>query len=292
MSLRVGARGSDLSLAQTRWLIAQLRDAHPGLEVELVTIETHGDRDQTTALDMLWPPGGFVKEIERALLAGDIDVAVHSLKDVPTEAVEGLVVAAIPRREDPRDVLLAREPVSLHALPAGFTIGTCSARRALQIKRLAPHVRTESIRGNVPTRIRKLREGAFDGILLAAAGLARLGIDFPGAIPLPLDGFLPAPGQGALAAQTRERGEARDFAAAIDHRPTRIAVAAERAFLRACGGGCHAALGAIGHVDGDRVMLRGELFVNELPWSAAVEGSANDPEALGGQLADIIRRQQ
>jgi hydroxymethylbilane synthase len=288
--LRVGARGSDLSLAQTRWLMERLRAAHPGLETELVIIETHGDRDQSTALDMLWPTGGFVKEIERALLEERIDVAVHSLKDVPTEPVAGLVLAAIPEREAPGDLLLMREPVPLDALPQGFRIGTCSARRALQIRRRAPQVRIESIRGNVPTRLRKLEEGQYDGIILAGAGLRRLAIGWTHAIPLPLETFLPAPGQGALAAQTREGGAARTVVAAIDHGPTRAAVLAERAFLRACGGGCHAALGALGVVEGDRLDLRGELFVDERPFAAQVEGSVAEAEALGTKLAELVRQ--
>jgi hydroxymethylbilane synthase len=292
MQLRVGARGSDLSLSQTRWLIERLCAANPGLAVEIVIIETHGDRDQSTTLDNLWPTGGFVKEIDRALLAGEIDLAVHSLKDVPTEPVAGLVLAATPVRENPADVLLLREGLTLDDLPANFILGTCSARRALQFSRRAPHVEIRPIRGNVPTRIRKLEEGEFDGIILAAAGLARLGIKPRYAVPLPLDEFLPAPGQGALAAQTREDGDARRLALAIDHPPTRLAVAAERAFLRACGGGCHSALGALGTMSGDRMHLRGELFIDERPFTAEHEGAADDPDALGAALARSIREAQ
>jgi hydroxymethylbilane synthase len=292
MQLKVGARGSDLSLSQTRWLIERLCAAHKGLAVELVIIETHGDRDQSTTLDNLWPTGGFVKEIDRALLAGEIDLAVHSLKDVPTEPVPGLVLAATPVRENPGDVLLLREDLTLDDLPANFILGTCSARRALQFRRRIPQVEIRPIRGNVPTRIRKLEEGEFDGIILAAAGLARLSIRPRFAVPLPLDEFLPAPGQGALAAQTREDDDVRRIALAIDHPPTRLAVAAERAFLRACGGGCHSALGALGTMTGDRMHLRGELFVDERPFAAECEGFANDPDALGATLARSIREAQ
>jgi len=295
--LRVGARGSDLSLAQTRWLIGTLERAHPGLSCELIVIETHGDRDQTSALDQLWPPGGFVKEIERALLAGEIDMAVHSLKDVPTEPVPGLVVAAMPERERPNDVLLTRGPATLDSLPAGFVVGSSSPRRAFQFGRRVPGAKIEAIRGNVPTRIRKLMEGQYGGVLLASAGLARLGIEHPHRIELDAAEFPPAPGQGALAAQTRETGRERDIVAAVDHPPTRGAVTAERAFLKGCGGGCHAALGALATVRAGELTLTGQFFVAGEPeprmYSGTIGGPAAEAEKLGLELArrimDMVR---
>jgi hydroxymethylbilane synthase len=287
--IRVGARGSSLSLAQTGWLLEQLRTANPGLETELIVIKTQGDKDQTSPLtDMLWAPGAFVKEIEKALIDGDIDMAVHSLKDLPTEAVRGLTLAAIPHRAPFQDVLLTREPVTLDALPRGFVVATSSPRRAHQLKARCPHIETTPVRGNVPTRIRKLETGAYDGIVLAAAGLQRLSIKHEHVLPLLPPDFLPAPGQGALAAQMREHDPLIPLIARIDDHATRAAVTAERAFLAACGGGCHAALGALGTVQGQELTLRGQLFENSIVLTGEVKGSALSPEALGRQLASTI----
>jgi hydroxymethylbilane synthase len=287
--LRVGARGSDLSLAQTGWLIDRLRAAHPGLTARIVTIETHGDKDQSSALDRLWPPGGFVREVEQALLDGRIDLAVHSLKDMPTEPVPGLIVAAVPARENPADVLLTREPVHLDRLHAGFRIGSSSPRRTHQLLRHAPRVTIEPIRGNVPTRIRKVMEGVYDGVILAAAGLSRLKIAHEHVTALPLTEFLPAPGQGALAAQTREDSPARALLAAIDDAGARACTGAERAFLRACGGGCHAALGALATVSGGVLTLRGHLFVDGARADGEERGDPADAEAIGAALARRVR---
>lgn len=289
MRLRVGARGSDLSLAQTGWLIERLRAAAPELDVEIIVIETHGDREQSAALDKLWPPGGFVKEIELALLDGRIDMAVHSLKDIPTEPVPGLTLAAIPEREDSRDVLLTRGPANIDALPTGFVIGSSSPRRTHQMQRRVPHISIEPIRGNVPTRIRKMMDGEYDGIILAAAGLSRLKIQHEPAMPLPIDEFLPAPGQGALAAQTRDNDWAQQVVAAIEHAPTRAAVVAERSFLRANGGGCHAALGALATVHGHEIVLKGHLFRDDQRLSGEVRGTVTEAEALGARLVSCIR---
>jgi len=284
-TLRVGARGSDLSLAQTRWLIQMLRAARPDLACQIVIIETHGDQNQGSPLDGLWPPGGFVKRIEQALLEGEIDLAVHSHKDVLTEPTPGLTIAAIPEREAPGDVLLTREPAAVDALPPGFVVGTSSPRRTHQIGRHAPQVTPEPIRGNVPTRLEKLMAGRYDGVVLAAAGLARLGVRHEHRLDLPLDQFPPAPGQGALAAQAREGSAAAEHVTTIDHLPTRLAVNAERAFLRATGGGCHAALGAYATVEGETLTLRGQLFQDDRCLAKTVTGPASDPEAIGRRLA-------
>lgn len=286
--VRVGARGSDLSLAQTRWTIDRLCEANPGLTAEIVVIHTHGDKDQVSSLQSLGAPGGFVKEIERALLDGEVDLAIHSLKDVPTLATPGLDVAAIPRRAPVEDVLLTREPIDLDRLPKGFVVGTSSPRREHQIKRHAPQVQTVPMRGNVPTRIRHLEEGRFDGIMLAAAGLERLGIVPRCKIILPAEEFLPAPGQGALGVQVRQGGPATSLVRAIDDAGTRAAVTAERAFLQATGGGCHAALGAYATLEGGRLVLRGELFVGERYFKDTVSGAPDDAESLGHRLATVL----
>jgi hydroxymethylbilane synthase len=230
-----------------------------------------------------------VKEIERALLDGRVDLAVHSLKDLPTEPVPGLVVAAVPVRENPADVLLTRERVDLDRLPAGFRIGSSSPRRTHQMLRHAPQAAIEPIRGNVPTRIRKVMEGVYDGVILAAAGLSRLKIAHEHVTELPVDEFLPAPGQGALAAQTRAESPAREVAAAIDHAETRACVAAERAFLRGCGGGCHAALGALATVSSGVLTLKGHLFVEARKIEGEERGAPGDAEAIGLALARRLR---
>jgi hydroxymethylbilane synthase len=288
LTLRVGARGSDLSLAQTRWLIGKLLGANPGTKAELIVIETHGDRDQNSSLVNLWPPGGFVKDIERVLIAGEIDLAVHSLKDVPTDAVAGLQIAAIPVRAPAHDVLLTREPRSLDTLPDGFRIGSSSPRRTHQMQRRCPQVRLEPIRGNVPTRIRKLATGEFDGVLLAAAGLQRLGISHPHTIALDPVLFPPAPGQGALAVQTRDTGPVRTLVASIDDPATRAAVTAERAFLKGCGGGCHAAAGAYARMDGTILVVIGQFFRDDQVFSHTLSGPPAEAERLGRALADRL----
>ena len=288
--LRVGARGSDLSVAQTKWLIGRLLEANPGLKAELIIIETHGDRDQTSSLTSLGPPGGFVKDIEKALLAGDIDMAVHSLKDVPTDPVPGLQISAIPTRAPAQDVLLTREPRTLESLPAGMVIGSSSPRRTHQILNRCPHVRIEPIRGNVPTRLKKLTTGAYDGILLAAAGMQRLGLSHPHAIALDPVEFPPAPGQGALAAQTRDSGPAAAIVGKIDDATTRAAVTAERAFLKACGGGCHAAAGAYARLERGRLAVVGQLFHDSRALTEHVSGQLSEAETLGRTLADLLMK--
>jgi hydroxymethylbilane synthase len=283
--LRVGARGSDLSRAQTRWTLDQLELASPGLTTEIVVIHTHGDRDQSTPLESLGPPGGFVKEIERALLEKDVDLAVHSLKDVPTQDTRGLIIAAIPKRAPAEDVLLTRTPVDLRKLPSGFLVGTSSPRRSHQILKFAPQVNTTHIRGNVPTRIRHLEEGKFDAIMLAAAGLERLNISHAHRIILPAEDFLPAPGQGALALQTRADTPHMAIIRRIDDASTRAAVTAEREFLQATGGGCHAALGALATISANTLTLRGELFVGDQCLRDQVSGPVADAASLGRDLA-------
>jgi hydroxymethylbilane synthase len=284
-TLRIGARGSDLSLTQTRWLLARLAEARPDVTTEIVIIETTGDRDQHTQLGALWPPGGFVKEIQHALLEERVDAAVHSLKDLPTEHVPGLTLGAVPVRAPAGDVLLTREPMSLDALPEGLAVGTSSPRREALIREIAPSVVTKPIRGNVPTRIEKMMRGDYDAIVLAVAGLERLGIEHPHRCELPIETFLPAPGQGALAAEVRDGSEAESVFAAIDHAPTRAAVVAERAFLSAVGGGCHAPLGAHGIVGGDRITVRTWLFDSGRSTRGEASGPVGDGVAIGEKLA-------
>lgn len=283
-TLRVGTRGSDLAVTQTRWLCDQLRAAVPGLEVEEIIIKTHGDVVQDRPFDADWPVGSFVSALEQALVQGEVDFAVHSYKDLPSDSPEPLVVAAIPPREDPRDVLVTREhQVDLDHLPSGFKIGTGSPRRMAQMRRLGDVV-VEPIRGNVPTRLAMLDEG-FDAVVLAAAGLSRLGIQPDHAMPLPIDRFVCSPAQGALAVQVRAGSEAEGIVRAVDDARTRRGVAAERAYMARIEAGCHTPMAAYGIVeDDDHVHLRAHLFSDDGSRLAEGEERGDDPVAVGQEL--------
>ena len=293
-TLVVGSRGSRLALRQTELVLAALHTVHPDLRLRLLEVRTTGDRRRDVSLARLGGLGVFVKELERALLAGRIDLAVHSLKDMPTEETAGLALAAVTAREDARDALVSRGCLPLAGLPPGARVGTGSLRRAVQVRALRPDLEVVDIRGNVDTRVRKVEEGEVDAVVLAAAGLARLGLLDRAAEILPLEAVLPAPGQGALAVQARAADEeAFHLLAPIDHRETRLATTAERAFLRRLEGGCRLPNAALGTVDGDRLRLRGlladpqgtRLIQDE------VEGPADKAEALGRALADRLIEQ-
>jgi hydroxymethylbilane synthase len=260
--LRVGTRGSELALWQTRWVCRELSEIHLSLQIEEVIIKTHGDKVTDRPFGGDWPAGGFVRAIEQALIGKHIDFAVHSHKDLQTAPTAGLVVAAVPRREAVHDVLLTREPVDLDNLRAGFRVGTSSPRRSAQIRRLGD-VEVVPIRGNVPTRVAKLERENLDGVVLAAAGLERLGIRHEPRIELPTDRFVPAPGQGALAVQVRDDGEEAEIIRPLDHLSSRLAVEAERSFLRGINAGCHTPVGGLATVEGASVSLRAQLFSDD-----------------------------
>jgi hydroxymethylbilane synthase len=272
-SLRLGTRGSALALAQSGMVADDLRAL--GASVELVVIRTTGD-DRPPAT--VWGEGAFVMALEAALLDGRIDVAVHSAKDVPTAGDPRLEIAAYPPREDPRDALVCRESGrTLDTLPAGAVVGTDSPRRVAFLRARRPDLRTRPLHGNVDTRLRKLAAGEADALVLAVAGLKRLGMDGRISEALPTDVALPAPGQGALAVEVRADDPiTRPLVARLDDPPTRAAVEAERAFLRASGGGCRAPLGALATVEGDILTIRG---------AAAAEGSVPDGDAPPTQAA-------
>lgn len=288
--LRVGTRGSDLALWQTEWVSRRLRTAHPSLEIERVIISTHGDTATDQPFNENWPIGGFVGAIEQALTSNRIDFAVHSFKDLPTAKTAGLKIAAIPQREVVHDVLFTREPVKLDSLGSGFRIATSSPRRAAQFQRLG-HVEIVAIRGNVPTRLAKLDTGDFDGVVLAAAGVKRLGLQGPHRIDLPVDRFVPSPAQGALAIQTRDEPEVVNIIAALDDADSRRKVAAERGFLRGIGAGCHIPVGALAKLDGASVRLHGQLFSEDGQKMVEAVVTGIDPEPLGLQLADRLKRE-
>ncbi|MGH2671311.1 MAG: hydroxymethylbilane synthase, partial [bacterium] len=234
----IGTRGSRLALRQADIALDALSAAHPAARFELRTIKTEGDRT-SASLSTLGGRGVFVIEIERALLAGEIDIAVHSLKDLPTAPVDGLTIGAIPVREDPRDVLIARDGLSLGELQTGALVGTGSPRRVAQLEALGLGLEMTEIRGNVDTRLRKVLAGDLDAVVLAAAGLRRLGVASAPAVPIPWDVCLPAVGQGALAVEGREEaGWAAQALERLHHRESGLRVEAERAFLARLGGGC------------------------------------------------------
>ena len=238
-SLIIGSRGSALALWQARYVAALLKEI--SIETRIKIIKTTGDHLQTSSFMQADGKGLFTKEIEQALLDGAIDVAVHSLKDLPTEITPGLTIAAIPTREDARDALVGSK---LTTLKQGARVGTSSGRRAAQLRHLRPDLVIEPVRGNVDTRLRKSQEGGYDAIVLAAAGLKRLGFESEIAEILSPEQLCPAPGQGALAIQTRTGDVAADICRALDHQDSRIAVEAERAVLAGLGGGCQLPIGA------------------------------------------------
>jgi hydroxymethylbilane synthase len=289
----VATRGSDLALWQSRWVAGRLAEVHPGLTVELHIIKTSGDRFQQAALQALGGKGAFTKEIEDALIAGEADLAVHSLKDLPTELVPGLRVWAHPPRFNPRDAWIGRDGLSYEDLPTGATVATGSLRRQAQTLHRHPHVRVEPIRGNVDTRLRKFAEGEMAGMFLALAGLERLGL--AGHVTEALDpaAFLPAPGQGSLAIEGRDDGDTRRLLEPLDDRDTRVAVTAERALLHTLEGGCQVPVAALARVDGEDVVLDG--LVASLDGAELVRGeargSAAEAAALGERLAaDLVSR--
>ena len=297
--LIIGSRGSRLALWQAHWVRRRLEAA--GRRVSIREIRTSGDRFVEQSLAVIGGQGLFVKEIEEALLARAVDVAVHSLKDLPTVQPAGLVVACVPEREDPRDLLLARGVTTLRALPTGSIVGTGSPRRSSQILSLRPDLAVRDLRGNIDTRIAKWQRGDFDAIVLATAGVRRLELPV-GGTPIALDAMLPAVGQGALAIETRaDDADARDALAPMHDTATAAAVAAERAFLRGLGGGCQAPIAAHARVEdgvlvlhglvagpGGRRIVRGDA--SGRPGEAESIGAALAEELLGRGARDLVPR--
>lgn len=290
-SLVVGTRGSRLALAQTALVVDALRAANPDLHVETRVIRTEGDRDVRTSLAELGGRGVFVREIEEALLMGAIDLAVHSLKDLPADTPLGLVIAAVPERGDARDALVSRGGVPFAALPPGARVGTGSGRRAAQALALRPDLRTEDIRGNVDTRLRRVEEGASDAVIVATAGLDRLGLRERATEIFEPAVMTPAVGQGALALEVRGSDDAALAAVGpLDHAPTRACVEAERAFLRRLGAGCRLPVGAYATIEGEGLRIVGMLAKEAVgPIARAdLRGGLADGERMGVALAEEI----
>ncbi len=290
----IGTRGSALAQWQARFVEQALKRLHPELEIEVRIIKTSGDKDQVRPLAELGGLGVFTKEIENALLNREIDLAVHSLKDLPTETAEGLMLAAIPEREDARDCLVSRHGVGLEQLPPGARVGTSSARRGAQVLALRRDLQVVPLRGNVDTRLRKAQTQDYDAVVLAAAGITRLGRASEITQYLSFDAVLPDPGQGALAIEIRADDSAlARLLAGLDHAPTRAAVTAERAFLRALGGGCRMPIGAYAEIRNAQLVLQG--MVGALDGSRRVcgeiSGAPARAEPLGAELAGRLLRE-
>ena len=289
-TLRIGTRGSRLALAQAR--IAADALAPTIGPADLVPISTRGDAISARQPRAGWveTDGQFTRELEQALLDGRVHVAVHSYKDLPTAPVEGLAIGAVLERGDARDCLLTADGGTLDDLRFGARIGTSSPRRAAQLAAARSDLIATPIRGNVETRLRRMQAGELDALILAAAGLDRLGLEVPDHARLPFDLMLPAPAQGALALQMRsDDGDLRAALATVDHAPTRVAVDAERALLRRIGGGCLAPLGALGEVTGGSLRLRAAYEDRTGTYRRAeASGPADDPDAVVSDVAERI----
>ncbi|UCF89370.1 MAG: hydroxymethylbilane synthase [bacterium] len=289
--LRIGTRGSQLALWQANWIKEQLIRRHPDLDVEIHTIKTTGDKILDVPLAKVGGKGLFVKEIEEALLRNSVDLAVHSMKDVPTELPEGLGIVAVSEREDPRDAVLGREATPILELPEGAKIGTSSLRRQAQLFAARPDFVIEPLRGNINTRLRKLKEGMYDAIILAMAGVTRLGWEEEVTEIIDTGLMLPAIGQGALGIEARlDDADTLERIAFLNDEVTGSCVAAERAFLHRLEGGCQVPIAAYGVREGDEVVLTG--LVGSVDGKKIVKdsdrGPAGDAAALGTALADRI----
>jgi len=282
--LTIGSRGSALALWQARWIAGRLESLGQATRIEI--IHTTGDRVLDVTLAKVGTKGMFTKEIEEALLSGAIDLAVHSLKDMPTELPPGLTLAAIPAREDPRDALVGRK---LQELASGQRVGSSSLRRAAQLRAARPDLVIEDIRGNVDTRLRKLDEKQYDAIVLAAAGLNRLGWSDRIAEILPAEVMCPAVGQGALAVEVRVDGRVPEgLMASLDDASTRAAVTAERALLGALGGGCQVPVGAFAEVSNGLVSLRSVVISPDGSKVVRHAASGGNAEELGRQAGEYL----
>lgn len=291
--LIIGSRGSKLALWQAHWIQSLISRSHPKVTTRIEIIKTTGDV-KTEPLSVIGGKGVFTKELEDALLAGRIDLAVHSLKDLPTNLPDSLTIAAICEREDPRDALVLREEQTLRSvndLSPGAVVGTSSQRRLAQLKHLRPDIVSKDLRGNVDTRLRKLDEGQYDALILAAAGLHRLELQSRISMLIATDEMLPAVGQGALAVETRASDDSTiTFLSPLNHEPTQLACRSERAFLRALGGGCQLPIAGYAVASRNELVLEG-LVADPLGHEVVrgkLRGPTAEAEELGSRLAQQL----
>lgn len=292
-AIRVGTRGSRLAVAQTELALAALRRANPGAKFEIVTISTRGDVDRRPLFTMD-EKGIFEKEVNEAVRKGEVDFAVHSLKDVPSDMSDELTVACIPKRASPNDVLVNDKGMKLDELPAGSVVGTSSLRRAVQLARARPDIKVKPIRGNVETRVKKVISGEYNAIVLAEAGLSRIGMKDVIVERFGVRDFMPAPGQGAIAIVCRK--DDRKTAAMlkrIEDDKSRAEISAERALIEKIEGGCRFPLGAVAIIKDNKLTLYASVFSADGSKNIKVKktGSVDNPEKLGRAVADILLRQ-
>jgi len=291
MHVKIGTRGSKLAMTQANLVADSLKKTDSEITVEICVIKTSGDIMQDVSLTKIGGKGVFVKEIEDALLAGSVDLAVHSMKDVPTEIPAGLTFAAIMRREDARDVLVSKNNTKMEFMPRGARIGTGSMRRAAQLLAILPDLLIVPLRGNLETRLKKIETENLQGVILAAAGMKRLGLTEKISQYLPIETILPAVGQGALGLEIRaDDNELGKVIAKLNHKSTAAEIAAERSFLRHLGGGCLLPIAAFGKLEGDKLSLEGLVAA---PNGASVirdkvRGTIAEAEELGKRLAEVI----
>ena len=290
----IGTRGSSLALCQTQIVQARLEERHPGRPFRVQTINAQADQNPELLLTAMGGEGVFVKELEAALAAGQIDCAVHSLKDLPLETPPGLRIAAVLEREEPRDALVSRAGEPFHRLPAGSRVGTSSLRRQSQLRHARRDLEMTEIRGNVDTRLRKLEEGRYDAVVVAACGLIRLGLEARITELLSFSLMLPEPGQGALAVEARaDDGDVLELLAGLEDAETRVCVEAERAFLQALGGGCRVPIAAYASCRQGTLALEGAVIAADggRRLRGALDGLMIEPVALGRRLAQQMVEQ-
>jgi len=292
-TVRIGTRGSALALKQANWVASKLKTIYPGIEVEIVIIKTKGDKILDVPLAKVGGKGLFVKEIEEGLQRGEIDLAVHSLKDVPTVLPEDLCLGAITEREDPRDALITPNNTSFSQLPFNARIGTSSLRRQAQLLHYNPHFSILPLRGNVDTRLRKMKEQNLDAIILASAGLKRMDMIDKVSEFLPTNIMLPAIGQGALGIEIRKEKKWFDFVAPLNHLPTALATKAERAFLARLEGGCQVPIAAYAVCQEDRIEITGLVadIEGKRFFKESFKGPTEAAEELGRELAETLLKQ-
>jgi len=288
--IRVGTRQSALAIAQTKIITEQLSKLNPELEFELVGIKTKGDVLLNTKLDLIGGKGLFVNEIEHALMDGSIDMAIHSMKDMPVFMPEELIIAAVSKREDPRDVLITIDGTNLHTLKLGAVVGTSSARREVQLLQIRPDLVVKQLRGNIVTRMDKLNAGEYDAIILAAAGLRRLGMDDKCTHPFTTQEMIPSIGQGILGIQTIRGGKLQSILEQINCPEAKLQLDAERSLMIKLNGGCSTPIAAFAEIHGPTMKLYGMLATQDYKQcvKATVEGDKNEPNQLGETLADKL----
>lgn len=290
-TLRIATRRSRLALWQAEHVAALLRDAHPGIAIELVPIVTEGDRILDRTLAAIGGKGLFIKELEVAMQEGKADLAVHSMKDVPADLPPGMTIAVVLERADPRDAFVSSRYAGIAALPEGARVGTASLRRQCQLRHRRPDLDIQPLRGNLDTRLRKLDEGEFDAIVLAAAGLKRLGLESRIRATVDAADSLPAVGQGIVGVECRsDDARTRALLAPLEHAPTRLCLEAERAFAARLGGSCQSPIAAFAELDGAALTLRGLVGAPDggTLYADRVHGAASDGAQLGRALAERL----